>query len=397
MFHTKTECRLCNSTHLTRYLDFGDMPLANALLDSEDAIEKEEKFPLAVDFCRSCGQSQLNVVVDPEILYSHYVYRSSISQTFADHCDGLAWWLEKSLKPNDLIVDIASNDGTLLEQFQCRRLGVEPATNIASLATVPTINAFWTESLGREIAEAHGKAKVITAFNVFAHVDDVRGFVAGVRHLLDDKGLLIIEVPYMASLLDGLAFDTVYHEHLSYFLLLPLCKFFATCGMRVVRVEKYKIHGGSIRLFVAHDNGSYVVEPSVGDVLETELLTGLYNDETYKVFAGKVQEHCDEFSQTVDALRASGQSVAGFAASAKGCMLLNAAKVKLDQLFDATPEKIGKISPGMHIPIVSSDQLTAINPDHLVLLAWNFEKEIKEKHGDYQGRWIVPVPGVRQV
>lgn len=403
------ECRSCGNDDLTSYLDLGDMPLVNNVLTPEQ-IDQEEKYPLEVVYCDDCGLSQLSTVVDPSILFRDYAYRSSVSRTFIDHCSLLAEKLNKSyLSKNDLVVDIASNDGTLLMPFKKagnRVLGVDPALNLAEIASesgIPTISEFWgRKGLAESIVKEHGKAKAITAFNVFAHVDDVHGFLSEANLLLEDDGYLIIEAPHLLNLIEGNQFDTVYHEHLSYLLTKPVDRMVRQHGMRLSRVEKQNIHGGSLRYFI-EKRGRNSSDGSVEKISREEESLGLYNKGSYYGAKRQFEAATSNLETILRELKSLGKSISGFGASAKGNILLNSCGVGRDvinRIYDDTPEKQGKIYPGVHIPIVSRETLSQDSPDYLVLLSWNFAKEMMEKTIDYKksgGKYIIPIPHLKIV
>src|SRR3989338_6027440 len=254
-------CRVCGSKDLVKYLDLGKNPLANSVVNPKDMGKSEPKFLLGVLYCNNCSLSQLSVVVDPKILFSRYVYRSSISKTFQAHCAEMADNVISLLgsRKKELVVDIASNDGCLLEQFKKKGfmvIGVEPAENIAKIANskgIETLCKFWDDGAAKTILEKYGKAKVITATNVFAHVDDLNSFLRAVSILLDKNGLFIIEVPYLYDLLAKNEFDTIYHEHLSFFLVKPLGILLDRNKLRIFKVEKHSIHGGSLRILASKE------------------------------------------------------------------------------------------------------------------------------------------------
>src|SRR3990167_3094245 len=283
-FKIVTHCRICGSGNLRQYLDLGNSPLANALLSSSSASFK--RYPLVVLFCEECSLSQLSIVINPNILYRDYPYHSSVSKTFQDHCLEMAKTLKKmTLIEDPHMVDIASNDGCLLEQFKKSGfsvIGVEPSKNLAREANQKglfTINDFWSEESSNAVIDAD----VITALNVFAHVDDLKSFLKGVTKSLHKSGVLVIEVPYLYNLLSKNQFDTIYHEHLSYFLLKPLVTLFNSSGLTLFRVEEYDIHGGSIRVYASKDRP---VEKSVDKMLAFEKKKNLQDFKTYIGYAG---------------------------------------------------------------------------------------------------------------
>tara|TARA_B100000315_G_scaffold253913_1_gene293783 strand:- start:2916 stop:4154 length:1239 start_codon:yes stop_codon:yes gene_type:complete len=401
------ECRICGCTDLVTYLDLDNLPLVNRLLDKSQ-IAYEKKYPLNILFCQDCNLSQLSIVVDPEILYKNYVYRSSMADSFKKHCSNLADELNKDmLRDGELIIDIASNDGCLLRPFKDRNnrvLGIDPATNLAGIATktgIETISEFWDQNLAKKVLHSYGKAKVITAFNVFAHIHDVHSFLEAVMTLLDDDGCFIIEVPYLYNLIEKTEFDTVYHEHLSYFLIKPLDRLIRQHGLILAKVKEFDIHGGSIRLYVGKKNSSNASDGTTQEILEKEKRVGLHDVGPYISLRRQVKGLKNNMVAILKELKSFGKSISGFGASAKGNVLLNYSNIGLDLIdciFDDTPEKQGKIYPGVHIPIVSRDMLSKINPDYLLLLSWNFADEMMRKTRDFKekgGKYIIPVPYLR--
>jgi len=402
-------CRICNNTNLIKYLDLGSTPLANAIIKKEDLNKEEKSFPLEVMFCPECCLSQLSLVVNPKIMFSNYPYRSSISKTFIEHCKEIATICQHSydVKDSDLIIDIASNDGCLLQQFKVmgsRVIGVDPATNLAEIANkngIKTINAFWSRDIAERIAKEHGHAKVITAMNVFAHVNDLNEFVDGVKTLLDKDGIFIIEAPHALHLIENTEFDTIYHEHLSYLLVKPLEKLFSKYNMNIFRVDETPIHGGSIRVYVAHNESRHTKDPSVGMVTEKERNGKLYRIEGYQSFSKRVEKIKQDLNEILHKIKNDDKVVAAYGATAKGNTLLNYCKIKSDLITfvaDDTPEKQNHFTPGSRIPILKSEQITIQQPDYLILLAWNFAKELMKKTQDYEkngGKYIIPIPEVK--
>jgi len=306
-----------------------------------------------------------------------------------------------------LVVDIGSNDGTLLENFQkhnMETLGIEPADNIAELAVsrgIETLNDFFNESFARRICAERGQAKVLLATNVFAHVHDLEDLLRGVSCLLADDGIFAIEVPYLVDMLSNLEFDTIYHEHLSYFAVHPLVTLFSRFGMGIVEVERISVHGGSLRIYVQKSADSS--SPSVAELLELEAELGLGSLEPYQKFAEEVAQVRGELVSLLQALKTQGARIAGYGAPAKGNVLLNYCKIGtdiLDYATDTTPFKQGRYTPGMHIPVFPESRFHEIPPDYALLLAWNYADEILRKEEGYRragGKFIIPIPKPRLV
>ena len=401
-------CRVCGGDRLVKYLDLGMMPLANNLAPDALAARRMRRFPMQVQFCEDCALSQLTVVVDPREMFSHYTYRSSVNKGYVKHCRAMAVSVGQSLSlgSNDLVIDIAGNDGTLLAEFKdelgVQVLNVDPAANIAAIAKtrgIPTITDFWSLDIADRVLREHGHASLITATNVFAHVDDVKTFVSSARHCLHEDGVLMMEFPYAVDFIEHREFDTVYFEHLSYVLLEPVRRLAAQTGQEIFDVQKQDIHGGTVRVFIG-TVGRHKVQLSVSRFLAAEKKGGFHDKQRYLTWSREIDQLIDELSRELSSLRQQGASVAAFAASAKGNTLLNACR--LDQrtiryIVDDTPEKIGRFSPGNGIPIVDRAAMRADPPDYLVILAWNFAGEIIDSMAGYEGRYIIPIPAFRIV
>ncbi len=409
IYRNVKKCRICSAKNMVKYLDLGKMPLTNLLVEPKNKNKPELKFPLDILYCKNCSLSQLSIVVNPEILFSKYVYRSSIPKTFQDHCAQIADKASEIVNPgrNKLVIDIASNDGCLLYQFKNKGfevIGVEPAENIAKIANangLKTICSFWDIETSNKILQRYGKARIITATNVLAHVDDLNTFLKAVGILLDEDGIFIVEVPYLYDILSKSEFDTVYHEHLSYFLVSPLKKLYDNNKLKIFRIEKYPIHGGSIRIYSSKK--FFEEDDSVKEFLKFELDKKLYEIKTYKSFEIKVKKVKNELIKLLIELKRKNKKIAAYGASAKGNTLLNYCCIDsklVDFIADDTPEKQGKLAPGSKIRIVDSSYLNKEKPDYILLLAWNFSEEIMRKTNDIYRRkvkYIIPIPSVKIV
>lgn len=420
-YRNQTACRVCGNENLVSYLDLGMMPLSNNLATSASDRIHEQRFPLNVLFCDSCGLSQLSIVIPAAEMFSHYVYRSSISKGYVDHCKAMAIELRDrhKLGPESFHIDIAGNDGALLQQFKDvighHVLNVDPAENLRGICRSAGINVF-TEFWGMEAARRilnrpagfcspgdgtisksetgsqkfDPHADLITATNVFAHVDDIREFMQACKLVLKPAGVLVMEFPYLIDFIDNNEFDTVYFEHLSYFSIYPLMLLCKELGMSVLNVSKQHIHGGSVRVTI----GQGQEDPTVAGYIKNERENYGKIDRYYQ-FADDVHISIMKFWHGIKGLRAS--KVAGFAASAKGNTLLNCAHINpgtMTYIVDETPEKIGKYSPGTRIPIVAMIDMLRTPPDYLVILSWNFADEIMDKcrAAGYVGKFIIPIP-----
>lgn len=398
--HAVTNCRVCGHDHFHPYLDLGQIPLVNRYVDPGDP-RPEPRFPLRIQKCDRCHLSMLDLVVDPEILYANYAYQSSISKTFQQHCGRLAD-RARTLFPGQSfkVWEIASNDGCMGLEFQRRGaqvLGIEPAANLAVLARsrgVDSVAEFWSKQVAGKLLSNYPAPDLIVATNVFAHVDNLHDFLAGVRAVLPRHGRLIIEVPYLVSFIEKTEFDTAYHEHLSYFLVYPIREVAHRAGLELLDVEKLEIHGGSIRVHLGYGQPG----PEVDRFLKEEETMGFYNDQIYDQFSKHVEQIREELVSFLTGLRQRGRTIAAFGASAKGNVLLNYCHLSgetFEYVVDDTLAKQGRLYPGLRLPIVSRDALIRSPTDYLVILAWNFYEEIKASLSGYRaggGRLVCPLP-----
>ena len=404
-------CRLCGGSELTCVLALTPTPPANAFVGEDAKNDPQPSFPLDVFFCETCAHVQLLDVVDPALLFENYVYVSGTSPSFVKHFDDYAQALVERFAPaeGNLAVDIGSNDGTLLSAFQkrgLRGLGVDPARDIAARATeagVETIADFFSQQLAEKITRDHGPAAIVTANNVFAHADDLKGIVEGVRTLLAPDGVFAFEVSYLADVVSDTLFDTIYHEHLAYHSVKPLQAFFAASGMRLFSVERVASHGGSIRCMVCLADGPHQTDGSVAALIQAERDAGLDRAETFKAFAADIKALGDQLKALIKDIRADGKTIAGFGAPAKATTLMYHFGISADEIdfiVDDSPLKQGLYSPGAHIPVLSSDALYDRRPDFVLILAWNFAQAIMDKHSaflDGGGRFIVPLPELKTI
>lgn len=402
----KMMCRVCANNHLTKFLLLGTMPLANSFLSEKELLLKEKKFPLEICFCKNCNLVQLNYIVPKELMFKNYVYASSTTNTFREHFGKMAETIKKSFLLNEtsLVVDIGCNDGVLLKGFKnlgTKVIGVEPAENIANIAKqngIETINDFFSKSVAEKIIGLKGYADAVTATNVFAHVDNIKEFIENVKILLKKEGIFIIEVQYLVDMLEKLTFDNIYHEHLSYFSLISLQNFFKANGMVIFNVERVDTHGGSLRAFIKKSEGKYRINNAVDELLEYENRIGINNFETYRRFSDKVYHVRDKLSGCFKNIKSKGSSIAGYGAPAKGNTLLNFCQIGadyIDYIAEDNPLKIGLYTPGMHIPVLNSQTLYEKKPNYVLILAWNFAKEImmKTKKLTEKGvKFIIPLP-----
>ncbi len=397
-------CRACGGTTFFPVLDLGVTPLANSIVPEADA--PQERFPLKVVGCHGCSLVQLTDLVPPERLFRTYTYFSSNSDEMVAHARTLVTRLvqERGLGAGSRVFEIASNDGYLLQHYVAAGvpvLGIEPATNIAEVARgrgIDTISEFFGESLAAALAAEGRTADVIHANNVMAHVPDIRGFVAGLRHVLKPGGVAVVEVPYVRDLVERCEFDTVYHEHVFYFSLTALVRLCAAEGLAVTDVERLHIHGGSLRLFITHGG---TPSARVQALLDEEQALGIVSPEYYATFAERVDALRDTVVTLLRHLKAGGATVAAYGAAAKGSTLLNYFGIDattLDFVADRSIHKQGHYMPGVGIPIVDAQELAGRRPDYTLLLVWNFASEVLRQQDAYRrggGRFIVPIPHVQ--
>lgn len=400
-------CRSCDHAPLTPVLSLGTTPLANQLLTEERLGAPENRHPLDIAYCEACSLVQITQTIPPQELFTDYVYFSSFSDAMLAHAKELAGRVakEKRLGPNDLVVEIASNDGYLLQYYKelgIGVLGIEPARNIAKVARergIPTLTEFFGKDLADRLHAEGKRAAVVHANNVMAHVPDINMFAAGLHTILADDGIALIEVPYVREMVDRCEFDTIYHEHVFYFSLTALTKLFARHRLAMVDVELIPLHGGSLLLRVAKETKA-APGPRVTAMLDEEARLGLASIAYYQGFSRKVQGVRDELRRVLSDLKSKGKRIAAYGAAAKGSTLLNYAGIgteTLDFVVDRSPHKQGKFMPGVHLPIRPPSALMEERPDYVLLLTWNFKDEILAQQESFRragGKFILPLPSV---
>ncbi len=401
----RERCRICGGTDLVPYLDLGRQPPSNSFLKPEEVAD-EQVFPLCVYLCRECGLSQLLDVVAAADIFDDYLYLSSTSKALCRHYEGLVTEALADFQPADgsVIVDIGCNDGIMLKQYapdRFRLLGIEPSSTgqYAREAGFEVVPEFFGAEVGDRVHAEYGAALIVTATNVFAHVDDIRSFTEGVRGLLADDGVFILEFPYLRDMVESCYFDTIYHEHLSYLALTPLMRLFGDTGLRAFRVVRTEVgaSGPALRLFVCRDGASYPTEDSITDMVRDERQWGVRDDAPYRAFARRVETVRDDILAIVARLRRDGRTVGAFGAPAKGNTLLNYLGLGPDDIVAVCENnrlKVGKVTPGTHIPIIDDPAFLARGVSHALLLAWNYAPFFLEsaefvKEG---GKFIVPLP-----
>jgi SAM-dependent methyltransferase len=402
-------CRFCRNPIRRTVVDLGMSPLCESYVEAARLDDMEPFYPLHVRICDSCLLVQLRAYVPPEEIFTEYAYFSSYSTSWLEHARRYADMISERLRlgPDKLVVELGSNDGYLLQAFVERgipALGIEPAANVAAVAVehgVPTEVAFFGADTARRLAAEGRRADLLVANNVLAQVPDLNDFVAGIRLLLAPGGVATIEVPHLLRLLDRNQFDTIYHEHYSYFSLGTLQRILSAHGLTIFDVEELSTHGGSMRVYAAHADGHGVpADDSVADLLAREDAAGLSTPEPYASFAARVEETKRRLLEVLISIKREGKSVAGYGAPGKGNTLLNYCGIRgdlIDYTVDRNPYKQGRFLPGTHIPIAHPSKIAERRPDFILILPWNLKDEIIEQLSfvrDWGARFIVPIPEV---
>ena len=382
-------CRGCGDSLTKTFINLGESPIANNLISFEQLNYKEPTFPLHALTCDSCGLVQLSEILSREILFSeNYSYHSSFSTSWLAHSQSYALKMIDKMKltEDDLVIEVASNDGYLLQYFRnagISVLGIDPASEVAQVAkeehSIPTVVEFFGHQLATNLVQQHMKPRLIIANNVLAHVPDLHDFVSGFATLLADDGIITFEFPHLLNLIQFNQFDTIYHEHYSYLNVTSLVPIFEKHGLRIFDVEQLETHGGSLRIFVCKANASWRQEPNLKSCLVAE---GFHDPRSNQI-CSRLQTHSQQIKSDLllelDRLKKSGRSIAAYGAAAKGNTLLNFVGVKSDNIqyvVDRNPHKQGKYLPGSHIPIVSEEHLETNSPDVLLILPWNLTEEL---------------------
>ncbi|HVX62101.1 MAG TPA: class I SAM-dependent methyltransferase [Pirellulales bacterium] len=406
---TRHRCRFCDAPLAHTFVDLGMSPLCESYLDGEQIDAMEPFYPLHAYVCNRCWLVQLPQYVSAADIFSEYAYFSSYSDSWLRHASRyVAQMTERfGLNEQSQVVEIASNDGYLLQYFVARKipvLGIEPAANVARAAEakgVPTVVKFFGRQAAEELAAAGVQPDLMASNNVLAHVPDINDFVAGVARLLKPQGVWTAEFPHLLRLMEGNQFDTLYHEHFCYLSLTTVQSVLAAHGLTVFDVEELTTHGGSLRIFARHAaNETLAAGPRVGKVLQDELDAGLTSLEGYRAFAVQVEETKRRLLEFLIEAKRAGRRIAGYGAPGKGNTLLNYCGIRtdfLDYVVDRNPYKHGKFLPGTHIPIFAPEKIAETRPDYVLILPWNLRDEIMEQLAyirEWGAKFVIPIPSL---
>jgi hypothetical protein len=398
-------CAFCKAPLEHTFVDLGKTPLANRYLTREMLSQPEPSYPLHARVCAKCLLVQVEPAVPAEEIFGDYAYFSSFSTSWLEHCRRFSEAAIQRFKLgiSSRVVEIASNDGYLLKNFVSAGipcLGIEPARNIAELANkagVPTEAVFFGRETAKRLLARDGAADLMVANNVLAHVPDINDFVGGFAILLAPKGIVSIEMPHILRLIEQTAFDTIYHEHYSYYSFYTLGKIFAAHGMQIFDVEEQPTHGGSLRIWVCHEQ-AHLVTPAIEKMRQKEAAAGLDKLDGYRGFDARVKQICRSFTDFIKQQRSLGKQIAAYGAAAKGNTLLNVCGIKADQIAyvcDLNPAKQGHYLPGSHIPVFSPDKIKETKPDFLVILPWNIAAEVTQQMKGitaWNGQFVTAIP-----
>jgi len=403
-------CRFCNKTTNQIFIELGMLPLSNSFLNSEMIHQTESVYPLRVFFCKNCFLVQIEEFETPEKIFTNYAYFSSYSETWLNHAKNYVdMMIEKfGIERKNLVIEIASNDGYLLQYFKKKNipiLGIEPAVNVAKSATIkgiPTITKFFNEALARELIQQGKQADLIIGNNVIAHIPNLNDFVKGLKILLSTRGIITIEFPHLLQLMKNNQFDTIYHEHFSYYSFFVIQKIFSYHNLIIFDVEKLTTHGGSLRIFVRHpENSNLKISDNVNKILEEEKKYKLNEIATYENFSDKAKLIKKNLSEFLISVKNDNKKIVCYGAAAKGNTLLNYCGIDTDLIeyvVDRNPHKQGLFLPGSHIPIKDPDKIRETKPDYILITVWNLQDEIMKQISfirEWGGKFIIPIPEVK--
>jgi len=406
IYKFRKQCRLCPNNQFNLVLDLGKQPPSNAFLSRNQLKKPEKKFPLRLYICKKCRHLQLRDVVDKKYLFSHYLYLTSANQPIIDHFQKYADSVYRKFlksKKDPLVIEVGSNDGTLLKKiskYGVNVIGIEPARNLAKIsrkAKIKTENTFFSFNLARKISDKQ-KADLVIANNVLGHVDDLNDFIKGISILLNDDGVFVFEVPHGLEMIKKLEFDTIYHEHISYFLIEPLSKWLNKNKLEIFNIEKQKVHGGTIRVFVSKKN-IFKIRKSVKNLKKQEEDYGLNKLQTFMQFSKRISNLKLSLKKKIKQFKKENYLIFGYGAPAKGNVLLNYCNIDnrfLDFIIDTTILKQGKFTPGTKIPIISPNKKPKKYSKMIgLMLAWNYKTNIIKNEKNFLkngGRFLVPIP-----
>lgn len=403
-----SECRICRSKDLIDVIDLAVQPIPNGFLTKELLKQKEEKYPLAVVFCNYCSLMQLKYLVNAKVMFENYIYIPSASKTRIENFKKIAEEVKELTKFNDksLIIDVGSNDGSLLITFKnlgARTLGIDPAENlvkVASLSGIETVNDYFDLSVAKKVAKKYGKAKVMLGTNVIAHIHNLHEVIKGAEVLLEDDGIFLMQFPYSKDLIEKNLFDTIYHEHLSYFSVKSLLVLAQDSDLEIFNIEKSDLDGGSLKVYWKKRSNKKMRtnQDKLNRILKEEEDFGLYDIKTYLEFTKRIKKLKAQVVKKLKELKKKKKTIVGYGAAAKANVLLNYFGIDsktIDYLVDSTPFKQGRYTPGSHIQIYSEDKIYETNPDYVIIFAWNFAKEIMDKNKRFKnngGKFIILEP-----
>ena len=406
--HRRSLCRACNSTNLELYYSLKPSPIGDAFISKDKLNLKQEIYPIDLYICKDCFFFQLLDIINPDILYADYIYETKSSVGLKEHFNNYSDHILKIIttNKNSLVVDVGSNDGMLLNFFKLagmRTVGIEPASKIAKIANdkgIETYSNYFCENVVNKILEKHGKAKIITSNNVFANVDDIQNWTKCVKNLLDEDGIYIFESYYLLDLINNFVFDFIYHEHLSAFSVKPLKSFFESFDMKLIRIEPIKTKGGSLRFYVIKKSNTNIrnslEDHSVEKYIDLEEKKKLYEKNTFDIFLNKIDNLKIQLLEFLKEAKKQKKKIAGFGASITGTTLIYHFELGnfIDYLIDDNTAKHGTYSPGLHLPVYSTEKIELLKPDIIILLAWRFSDIFikKVKRINWSGEIIKPVP-----
>jgi SAM-dependent methyltransferase len=409
-FHRRINCRICKGCNLKTFINFGDMPLAGNFVFESD-VKDINYYPMDLSVCLDCSLVQILNVVDPETIFTDYRYLSSITNTLTAHFQNFAEYLHSNFLKNDsLLVEIGCNDGVLLKPLMtlgAKVVGVDAADNVIEIARekgLDVIHGFFGLDISNRLKELHGKATVITASNVFAHIDDLDNVMQGVDNLLAEEGVFIVEVHYVLDLIKDFQFDTVYHEHLCYYSIHALRELYQRFGLSIIDVQHLPMHGGTIRVFACRiDSKTHNTNQVVQEMLDLEIEFGLLSKDVYVKFGIEVEDFRNRIIQFLNQRHTSGRSLCAYGAAGRATILLNFCDLnssKIEYVVDESPFRVGRCVPGVNIPIVSRDYFFTNPTADCLITAWNYKDEIlgKEKwHLDNGNEFIIPLPKINVI